>query len=73
MIEINIEWVLAALVGAGGIISTLATVIWRMMVNRLAKQDETIRTQGEIIASLQKDIERLSKGCGIDQCIWKHR
>lgn len=66
MIEIPIEWILAVLLGAGGIISTLATIMWRSMVDRLRSQDV-------IIKRLQDDIDRLSKGCGVKECLWRSR
>ena len=66
MIEIPIEWILAVLIGLGGVISTLATVIWRAMNERLKKQDK-------IIEKLQDDVDRLSKGCGMKDCLWKCR
>ena len=66
MIEIPIEWILAVLIGLGGVISTLATVIWRSMNKRLEVQDR-------IITRLQDDVDRLSKGCGIKDCLWKCR
>lgn len=66
MIEIPIGWILGVLIGSGGVISTLATVMWRSMVDRL-------KTQDAIIQRMQDDIDRLSKGCGIKECLWKNR
>ena len=66
MMEIPIEWVLGVIISLGGVIGTLATIMWNMMKGRLAAQDI-------IIKRLQDDIDRLSKGCGLKTCIWKNQ
>lgn len=63
---IPVEWLLSTLLGLGGVIATLAGIIYRTLAGRIAAQDT-------IIGKLQDDIDRLSKGCGIASCIWKHR
>jgi hypothetical protein len=64
--NIPVEWILSVLLGLGGVIATLAGLLWRTMNNRLETQDR-------IIANLQADVARLSKGCGIESCIWRLR
>jgi len=61
---IPVEWILGVLLGLGSIIATLAGLLWRTMNNRLEVQDR-------IIANLQTEVARLSKGCGIESCIWR--
>jgi hypothetical protein len=70
---IPVEWILGVLIGLGGIIATLAKLIWSIVQSRLAAQDNMIASQTSTITKLQDDIERLSKGCGIGTCIWKNR
>ncbi len=65
-VAIPVGWLLTALLGLAGVISTLATVIWSTMKERL-------RIQDEIIKRLQDDIDRISKGCGADNCLWNDR
>jgi hypothetical protein len=71
--NIPVEWVLGVLIGLGGVIATLAKVIWNVMQSRLAAQDAIIASQSGTISKLQGDVERLSKGCGHDACHWKKR
>ncbi len=66
MIEIPIAWMLSTILGLGGVIATLAGIIFRILMSRLAAQDK-------IIEHLQADVARLSKGCGEDNCRWRHR
>jgi hypothetical protein len=61
---IPVEWILGVLIGLGSVIATLAGLLWRTMNNRLEAQDR-------IISNLQNEIARLSKGCGMDSCIWR--
>ncbi len=71
--NIPVEWILGVLLGLGGVIATLAKVIWNVMQSRLAAQDTIIGAQTETISKLQDDVDRLSKGCGHDLCLWRHR
>lgn len=64
--EISPEWILGTLVGLGGVIATLAGIIYNTTNQRLAMQDK-------IIERLQDDVDRLSKGCGVNACLWKNR
>jgi len=61
---IPVEWILGVLIGLGSVIATLAGLLWRTMNNRLEAQDR-------IISNLQSEVARLSKGCGMDSCIWR--
>jgi hypothetical protein len=61
---IPVEWVLSVLLGSGGVIATLAGVLWRTMNSRLEAQDR-------IISHLQTEVARLAKGCGMESCIWR--
>jgi hypothetical protein len=36
----------------------------------LSNEISNLRT---VVAKLQDDVDRLSKGCGIGQCLWKNR
>lgn len=64
--NVSPEWILGVFLGLGGVISTLALTLWTTMKIRLEKQDL-------IISKLQDDIDRLSKGCGHLDCIWRKR
>lgn len=66
MIEIPIGWILGIIGTLGGIIATLASVIWSTLKSRLEAQDR-------IIQGLQEDVDRLSKGCGHTACSWRFR
>jgi hypothetical protein len=70
---IPVEWILGVLIGLGGVIATLAKLIWNVMQSRLSAQDTIIGSQTETISKLQDDVDRLSKGCGHDVCLWRHR
>jgi len=61
---IPVEWILSTLLGLGGVIATLAGMLWRTMNNRLEAQDR-------IISHLQTEVARLSKGYGMEACIWR--
>ena len=60
------EWILMVLLTLAGVISTLAAIIYRQLANEIA----TLRV---IVAKLQEDVDRLSKGCGLGTCLYKHR
>lgn len=64
--EVSPEWILGIFAILGAVISTLAGIIYKIMVARLEAQDK-------IIENLQDDVDRLSQGCGLAQCIWKER
>lgn len=71
--EIPIAWILSTILGLAGVIGTLSGVMWGFMKSRLESQDKIIESQGNTIKALQDDIERISKGCGADGCVWKNR
>lgn len=63
---VPVGWVLSIFGLLGGIIATLAGIIYSSLKERLAVQDR-------IIEKLQADIDRLSEGCGHKECHWKNR
>jgi hypothetical protein len=66
MIELPIGWVLGIIGTLGGVITALASLLWNTMRDRLSAQDR-------IIEGLRNDIERMSKGCGMESCHWRIR
>lgn len=66
MIELPIGWILGIIGALGGVIATLAGMLWATMKDRLAAQDR-------IIDGLRADIERMAKGCGMEDCHWRGR
>lgn len=73
MIELPVAWILATIGTLSGAIATLAGIMWGFMKSRLAAQDAIIQAQGNTIAKLQDDVERMAKGCGQTECLWKGR
>ena len=63
---IETGWILGTIGILGSTVGTMAGAMWLFMVNRLRKQDL-------IIDRLQEDVKRMSKGCGIPECLWKGR
>lgn len=63
---VPVAWLIAIIGTLGGVVATLATVIWNTLKERLTMQDK-------IIEKLQDDVDRLSKGCGIESCMWRKR
>jgi hypothetical protein len=64
--NIPTEWVLASMGGLATVISSLAILIYRSLSGEITN----LRI---VVAKLQDDVDRLSKGCGITQCLWKNR
>jgi hypothetical protein len=64
--NIPTEWVLASMGGLATVISSLAILIYRSLSSEITN----LRI---VVAKLQDDVDRLSKGCGITQCLWKNR
>ncbi len=60
------EWILASIGGLAAVISALASVIYRALSSEIA----SLR---QVVGKLQNDVDRLSKGCGLGVCLWKHR
>lgn len=60
------EWILMVLLALATVISTLAAIIYRQLSTEIA----TLRG---IVAKLQEDVDRLSKGCGLGTCLYKLR
>ena len=73
MIELPIASILATICTQATTIATLAAIMWAFMKSRLAAQDKIIDGQSVTIAKLQDDVERLSKGCGHQECLWRGR
>lgn len=48
------------------VISTLAAIIYRSLATEIA----SLRI---IVAKLQEDVDRLSKGCGLGTCLYRNR
>jgi hypothetical protein len=63
---LSTEWILASIGTLSAVISTLALVIYRSLSSEITN----LRI---VVAKLQDDVDRLSKGCGIAACIWKNR
>ena len=63
---VPVGWLITIIGSLGATIATLAGIIWRTLKERLAIQDK-------IITKLQDEVDRLSKGCGHQQCVWKSR
>lgn len=63
---VPVGWIIAIVGTLGGVIATLAKLLWTTMKDRLSKQDQ-------IIDALQKDVDRMSVGCGHPECHWKNR
>lgn len=73
MIEMPIAWLLSAIGILGGTIATLAGVLWGFVKSRLEAQDKIIDAQSQTISKLQDDVERMGKGCGHKECLWRGR
>lgn len=80
MIELPIAWILGIIGTLGGVIAGLSSLLWSVVKSRMEAQDKIIdaqkdrgNAQDKIIEDLRKDIERMVKGCGLDQCHWKGR
>jgi hypothetical protein len=64
--NIPTEWVLTSMGGLATVISSLAILIYRSLSSEITN----LRI---VVAKLQDDVDRMSKGCGITQCLWKNR
>jgi hypothetical protein len=62
--NIPTEYVLASFSGLTAVISVLASIIYKALSSE-------IRSLRGIVNNLQEDVDRLSKGCGMQACIWK--
>lgn len=70
--EIPIPWVLGIIGTLGGVIAALASIIYKSLEKRIDSQNRIIATQSQSIQRLQEDIGRLSRGCGMNDCLWRH-
>ena len=64
--NIPTEWVLASMGGLATVISSLAILIYRSLSSEIT----SLRI---VVGKLQDDVDRLSKGCGIGNCLWRNR
>lgn len=71
--QIPIAWVLGVIISLGGVIGTLAGIMWSFVKSRIDAQDKIIEAQNSTIKSLQSDVDRMAKGCGLTGCVWKDR
>lgn len=65
-VQVPLSWMLSIIFGLAGVVATLAGIIYTSLSSRIAAQEKTIE-------GLRADIERLSKGCGIEGCLWRSR
>ena len=72
-ISLPLGWILATIGSLAGTIAALATIMWAFMKTRLEEQDKLLSAQSGIIAKLQDDVARMSKGCGSEHCTWRSR
>ena len=63
---VPVSWLIAIIGTLGSVVAALATIIWTTLKERLKLQDQ-------IIEKLQEDVDRLSKGCGMETCMWRKR
>jgi hypothetical protein len=63
-VTLPVTWLLTAIISLGGVIATLAGIIYSTLTKRIDAQDR-------MIEHLKTDIERMRKGCGMKECIWK--
>jgi hypothetical protein len=63
-VTLPVTWLLTAIISLGGVIATLAGIIYSTLTKRIDAQDR-------MIEHLKVDIERMRKGCGIGECVWR--
>ena len=63
-VTLPVTWLLTAIISLGGVIATLAGIIYSVLNKRIDSQDK-------LIEHMKIDIERMRLGCGIHDCIWK--
>ena len=73
ILEISNATIIAGFIGAGTLIAGLAKIMWSLMEIQIKELKLRITLQDETIDHLQKDIERMSTGCGAESCIWRKR
>ena len=66
VIELPIGWLLTAIISLGGVIATLAGIIYKILTDRLNAQDK-------LIDHLKRDVEHMREGCGQTACLWAGR
>lgn len=73
MISLPLSWLLTVIGVLGATIASMAGIMWSFLKSRLEAQDKLIESQTATISKLQDDVDRMSKGCGIDLCSWRFR
>jgi len=73
VVSLPIGWILATIGSLAGTIAVLATIMWAFMKSQLEAQYKLIDSQNTTISKLQDDVDRMSKGCGMDTCHWRQR
>jgi hypothetical protein len=71
-VQVPLSWILSTIISLGGVIAALAGIMWSFVKSRIDAQDKIIESQNSTIKALQDDVERMSKGCGADGCVWKN-
>lgn len=71
--QVPIEWILSGVLALFAVIGAMARVMWASLNSRIVEQGKVIDAQEITITKLQEDVGRLSKGCGLDSCIWGRR
>ena len=66
LVSIPIGWILSRIGGLGAILATLAGIIYSSLNARLAEQNR-------IIEKLQGDFDRMARGCGVREFLWRER
>jgi len=73
VVSLPIGWILATIGSLAGTIAVLATIMWAFMKSQLEAQYKLIDSQNTTISKLQDDVDRMSKGCGMETCHWRPR
>lgn len=63
-VELPITWIIGCVATLAGVIATLASIVYKILTDRLDAQDK-------LIEHLKMDVERMRRGCGHDPCFWK--
>lgn len=63
-VTLPVTWLLTAIISLGGVIATLAGIIYSVLNKRIDAQDR-------LIEHLKIDVERMRLGCGLHECMWK--
>jgi hypothetical protein len=64
--NVPMEIIISSIGGLVSTVSILAVVIYKSLSNEISNLRQ-------VVAKLQDDVDRLSKGCGLGVCLWKNR